>query len=145
MGWLYSRAYRPHTRLKGTHAAIGVSGPWASRRGLPLQLLPASFGPAGAGIKAPCYYYCTNLDYSSLESGNVEALHYGGAGPYNFASLYGKFMLKVTDVHGIMPAKSNIDLSKVDQVLVGIWLKTNGENIYKPQECTNIVWSATTP
>ena len=100
--------------------------------------------PAGAGKKVPCYYYCTNLDFSSLESGNADAYKDSGAGPYNFASLYGKFMLQVTDDHG-MPAKGNIDLSKVDRVLVGIWLKTNGENVQAPQKCTDIVWPATTP
>ena len=111
---------------------------------LPLKLPKTFLCPAGAGKKVPCYYYCTNLDFSSLESGNADAYKDSGAGPYNFASLYGKFMLQVTDDHG-MPAKGNIDLSKVDRVLVGIWLKTNGENVQAPQKCTDIVWPATTP
>ena len=53
-------------------------------------------------------------------------------------------MLEVTDDYG-MPAKGNIDLSKVDRVLIGIWLKTNGDNVRAPKKCTDIVWPATVP
>ena len=89
----------------------------------------------------PCFYYCTNLDFESLETGNAES-RFNQHSPYNFASVYSAWDLQVYN-HWSSDAKTSVrsaglDLSKVTKLHLGIWLKTNGENNQKLDTCDRV-------
>ena len=97
----------------------------------------------------PCYYYCSDLEFDSLEAGSALDVHgepmsrYGGAsGPYNFASLYSTFILELYNQNfgkdaDVVYRSSHIDLADAESIQIGIWLKTNGRNT-KTIDCSKI-------
>ena len=84
-------------------------------------------------------YYCSSLNYESLEPGGSGALdQYTNNPPFNFGSLFTEFELIVTNVQGyedgagglipVVYRSEGIDLSKVKEIKLGLWLRTNGVN-----------------
>lgn len=90
---------------------------------------------------APCFYYCTNLDFASLESGNAKTFHTTG-GPYNFASVYSSFRLVLSNKFGadrpVGFRSQGIQLPDVTAIHIGMWLKTNGRNNQELDTCDDI-------
>jgi len=84
-------------------------------------------GPPGG---KPCYYYCTNLDFSSLNQGTNACQVYlnDGEGPYNFASLYSTYELEVSSTFDDSP-ETGVDLSQATGIELGLWIKTYGERL----------------
>lgn len=91
---------------------------------------------------APCFHYCTNLDFASLEDGNAKKFHTTG-GPYNFASVYSSFRLILSNKFGAnQPVgfrSQGIQLQGVKAVHIGMWLKTNGRNNQEMDTCDDIL------
>lgn len=90
---------------------------------------------------APCFHYCTNLDFASLEAGNSRVFHTTG-GPYNFASVYSSFNLLLSNKVGtgrpVEFRSQGIQLQGVKAVHLGMWLKTNGRNNQQMDTCDDI-------
>lgn len=66
---------------------------------------------------APCYKYCTQLDFKSLEAGDMQQ-HKNSFGPYNFASLFTTYFLEVRS-SSPMGGDRGIDLTGVEQIELG--------------------------
>ena len=90
----------------------------------------------------PCFQYCTDLDFSSLESGDVASIAHGKQDPYNFASLFSSYNLVVHNGLGtevsVQSRSVGIDLGHVKTIRLGMWLKTNGDNSMARDTCNAI-------
>ena len=89
----------------------------------------------------PCFYYCTNLDFSSFDSGDAKSM-FAPTDPYNFASIFTEYNLQVYNrfqsTKPVRDRSAGIDLSAVKRLHVGFWLKTNGINNQKMDTCSDI-------
>jgi hypothetical protein len=89
----------------------------------------------------PCFYYCTNLDFASLEGGDAKNFH-TTSGPYNFASVYSSFRLVLSNKFGadrpVGFRSQGVQLQDVSAIHIGMWLKTNGRNSQQMDTCDDI-------
>jgi len=89
----------------------------------------------------PCFHYCTDLDFASLEAGNAKAFH-TTSGSFNFASVYSSFRLTIFNKFGanqpVEVRSMGIRLQDVKAIHIGMWLKTNGRNSAQMDTCDDI-------
>ena len=92
---------------------------------------------------SPCFHYCSNLDFGSLDQGDVRAMYRSSSSPYNFASIYSGWNLQVYNQFDASQPVSirgrGIDLTGVRSIRVAMWLKTNGKNNQKLLPCSQIL------
>ena len=75
-------------------------------------------------------YYCSGDDYDALD--NPSDWYASKAPPYNFASVFGQFQLKLSNLKGpdagVAYRSVGINLANMTRLRLGLWLKTFGYN-----------------
>jgi len=90
----------------------------------------------------PRFHYCHNSDLSSLEAGDPRAVYKKETTPYNFASAYSSYKLtvwnKFSSDKDVKIRSKGINLTEVKAIHLAMWVKTNGKNNQRLDECKDI-------